>query len=82
MARIWMRKSVVLLALAAVLAGTAGCGWMGRTAGKAQAKVEKGVEAMNQGYKDAYEQEHSKGASKDAPDGKDSGTGQQNAEAK
>ena len=74
MTRIWMRKGAVLLALAAVLAGTAGCGWMGRTAGKAQAKVERGVDAMNQGYKDGYEKEHAK----DAP--QESETGKQNAE--
>jgi len=80
MARIWMRNGVILLALATMLAGTAGCGWMGRTAGKAQAKVERGVDAMNQGYKDGYEKEQSKDAPKNGSGEQGTGTGKQDAE--
>ena len=36
------------------------CSWMGRTVGKAQAKAENNLEAVEKGYHDGYEQERSK----------------------
>lgn len=78
MTRAWMRNSLLLLALAGMLSGTAGCGWMGKTAGKAQAAVENGVEAMNKGYKDGYEEKRAKentGSQEKTADGKNSASG-------
>jgi len=49
-----------LLTLMLVAALATGCSWMGRTAGKAQAKAEKNLKAIEQGYHDGYEQEHSR----------------------
>jgi PBP1b-binding outer membrane lipoprotein LpoB len=46
--------------LLAVIAGSfllGGCSWVGRTAGKAQAKIERKAESLEQGYQDGYEQE-------------------------
>ena len=34
-----------------------GCSWVGETAGKAQAKLERKVGAMQQGYEDGYKNE-------------------------
>lgn len=45
--------------------GLGGCAWMGRTAGKAQAKIERHAGETEDGYHQGYEAE--KGKSKPAP---------------
>ena len=62
----FVRKScrpfvLVLLAVFAIAAAS-GCSWMGRTAGKAQAKVERKVDAVEQGYDKGYKEEKAKTA--------------------
>ncbi len=37
-----------------------GCGWVGRTAGKATAKIERKVGSVEQGYKEGYREERKK----------------------
>lgn len=34
-----------------------GCSWVGRTAGKASAKIERKADAVEQGYKEGYNEE-------------------------
>lgn len=34
-----------------------GCGWVGNTAGKTEAKIEKGYEQMQDGYREGYASE-------------------------
>lgn len=80
MKRFWTHKGLVLLVLAAVLVGMSGCGWMGRTAGKAQAKVEKGVEALGKGYKDGYEDERGASGEKNKEEQKKPDTAQPSAD--
>ena len=57
-----MRKILFLCCLAilatSVLLG--GCSWMGRTAGKAQAKVERKIGSVEEGYHEGYSQEKAK----------------------
>lgn len=48
-----------------LLTAAGGCSWMGRTAGKAQAKMEKGVKSMEEGYQEGYESERAKGKTKE-----------------
>lgn len=42
--------------------GVGGCSWMGRTAGKAQAKLERKAQAVEDGYHEGYESEKAKTA--------------------
>ena len=58
-----MGSTAMLLLLAALVAGGGGCAWMGKAAGKAQAKVENKVDAMDRSYHESYEQERAKGSS-------------------
>jgi len=51
-------RAIALLALAAVMAG--GCSWMGRTAGRAQAKAERNIKAIEEGYHDGYDSERAR----------------------
>jgi hypothetical protein len=37
-----------------------GCSWVGRTAGKASAKIERKADAVQQGYNDGYKEEQKK----------------------
>jgi outer membrane lipoprotein-sorting protein len=62
MMRRWMSGGVALLLLAMVPAFVSGCAWMGKAAGKAQAKVENKIDAMDKSYHDSYGQERAKGA--------------------
>jgi hypothetical protein len=58
-----MRKFLctgLILIFAFVFMG--GCGWVGRTAGKAQAKIERKADSVEEGYREGYEQERSKTA--------------------
>ncbi len=75
MVRQWMSKGAALLFLTAVLAGVSGCAWMGKTAGKAQAKMENSIEAMDRSYRESYEQERARGSSekRDAETGTEPG---------
>ncbi len=40
--------------------GVSGCHWVGSTAGKAQAKIERKIDAVQGGYEDGYSKEKSK----------------------
>ena len=53
------RKFLCLTAAAAILLLPAlgGCHWMGKTAGKAQAKIEESGKEMKSGYEEGYRQE-------------------------
>lgn len=42
--------------------GVGGCSWMGKTAGKAQAKLERKTQAVEDGYHEGYESEKAKTA--------------------
>ena len=37
-----------------------GCAWLGKTAGKAQAKIERKVDAAERGYGEGYKEEKAK----------------------
>ena len=50
--------------LVSLLSAVGGCAWMGKTAGKAQAKVERGVKSMEEGYQEGYEAERAKSPAK------------------
>ena len=62
MMRQWMSKGAALLLLAALPVCVSGCAWMGKAAGKAQAKVENKIDAMDKSYHNSYEQERAKGS--------------------
>ncbi|MDR1947728.1 MAG: hypothetical protein LBQ51_11265 [Desulfovibrio sp.] len=49
---------LLIMLLPALSAG--GCSWAGRTAGKAQAKIERGAQDLEQGYQRGYEEEKGK----------------------
>ncbi len=51
------------LVAAFALGAGSGCSWMGRTAGKAQAKVERKTDAVEQGYHQGYSEEKAKSSS-------------------
>ncbi len=52
---------VLLLVFAApVISGS--CSWVGRTAGKVQAKMERKADDVESGYQQGYEQEKAKNA--------------------
>ena len=53
-------RIVALVCIVAFFPSSFGCAWAGRTAGKAQAKMEKGVDALEQGYKEGYSSETNK----------------------
>lgn len=59
-----MKKYLPLLCvpLVCLAMSMSACSWMGRTAGKAQAKMERGASNMEQGYNQGYEDEKAKGA--------------------
>ncbi len=72
-----MNKAITALLIAACL-GTGGCAWMGKTAGRAQASVERGVEDLKTGYDEGYSTEKSRNGKKRASSGtagKDADTG-------
>lgn len=56
-------KRIVILICCMLCALMAGCAWMGQTAGKAQAKIERKAQDLEQGYNKGYEEEKSKGGS-------------------
>ncbi len=55
-----MRASLSLLLVLFSVTTLAGCSWMGRTAGKAQAKIEDSAQDTKSGYKQGYAEEKSK----------------------
>ncbi len=55
-----MRTAIFCLVTALLF--TPGCAWVGRTAGKAQAKIERKADTVEGGYKEGYRQEKSKSA--------------------
>ena len=50
----------LLIAVLALGASMSGCSWMGRTAGKAQAKIERKADDLESGYHQGYNAEKSK----------------------
>lgn len=54
-----MKKVTVLLA-AAFLLSCSGCSWMGRTVGKAQGSIERGLDNFESGYHEGYKQDSPK----------------------
>ena len=57
MSKICIRFILLALALCFMLGG---CNWVGRTTGKAQAKIERKAGDVEQGYHDGYTQEKAK----------------------
>lgn len=55
-----LRVFFAALIAISLLGAAGGCSWMGRTAGKAQAKVERNVKSMEEGYQEGYETERAK----------------------
>ena len=55
-----MRASIFLLLTLFSLTAVSGCSWVGRTAGKAQAKIEESADDTKSGYKQGYQQEKAK----------------------
>lgn len=57
-----MKKYLPLLCvpLLCLAMSMSACSWMGRTAGKAQAKIERGANSMEQGYNQGYKDEKAK----------------------
>ncbi|MBD8894990.1 hypothetical protein [Desulfovibrio desulfuricans] len=51
---------ILATALIALFFFSSGCSWVGRTAGKASAKIERKVDAVQQGYNDGYKGEQKK----------------------
>ena len=51
---------ILTAALIATFFFSLGCSWVGRTAGKASAKIERKVDDVQQGYKDGYKEEQTK----------------------
>ena len=50
---------VFALCLIGVFLST-GCGWVGKTAGKTQAKIERKVDAVERSYGEGYKEEKAK----------------------
>ncbi|MDR1360057.1 MAG: hypothetical protein LBJ82_03655 [Deltaproteobacteria bacterium] len=63
----WLRMSKVAAwpLLAALVLCASGCAWMGKAAGKAQAKVENKIEAMDRNYNESYDKERARGSSEE-----------------
>ena len=55
-----MRAVLSLLRVLCRVTTLAGCGWMGRTAGKAQAKIEDSAQDTKSGYRQGYAEEKAK----------------------
>ncbi|MDR1686253.1 MAG: hypothetical protein LBR82_07430 [Desulfovibrio sp.] len=55
-----MKKLGVLCMVLLLGISAGGCSWMGRTAGKAQAKVERKAHDLERGYHQGYEEEQVK----------------------
>lgn len=55
-----MRASIFLLLTLFSLTALSGCSWVGRTAGKAQAKIEESADETKSGYRQGYQQEKAK----------------------
>lgn len=53
-----MRIAFLLLIVSALFCS--GCAWMGKTAGKAQAKIERKVDDVQDGYNRGYKEERAK----------------------
>ena len=51
---------ILATTLIALLFLSCGCSWVGRTAGKASAKIERKADAVQQGYNDGYKEEQKK----------------------
>lgn len=51
-----MRKGIISILIIGIIAslGLSGCAWVGRTAGKAQAKIERKANDLEQGYQQGY----------------------------
>lgn len=52
----------------AVIAGLTSCSWVGETAGKAHAKIERKTQSVESGYQRGYEEEKAKTAGKEQPE--------------
>ena len=55
-----MFKNIIVAVFIFIFLFSSGCGWLGRTAGKAQAKIERKTEAVIDGYKEGYANEKQK----------------------
>lgn len=53
---------LVFFLLCILCVAVTGCSWVGQTAGKAQAKIERKTQDLEQGYHRGYEQEKAKTA--------------------
>ncbi|WCB47062.1 hypothetical protein [Nitratidesulfovibrio vulgaris] len=54
----YQRALAILLILS--FGAASGCSWVGRTAGKVQAKIERKTDAVEKGYNDGYSGERQK----------------------
>lgn len=57
-----MTRTIITGLLLFGILGMIGCHWVGRTAGKAQAKIERKVDSVERGYDEGYSQEKRKTA--------------------
>lgn len=58
---------LLLCALCVAMAfAVSGCSWLGRTAGKAQAKIERKASDLEHGYQQGYEEEKDKSGKRSA----------------
>ncbi len=48
-------RGIAVVVMCMFLAG--GCSWLGNTAGKAQAKIERKIDAVEKGYEEGYNNE-------------------------
>lgn len=53
-------KVILVLMVIFVLMFSSGCGWLGRTVGKAQAKIERKTGDLVDGYNEGYSNEKQK----------------------
>jgi hypothetical protein len=60
-------KRTLFLIFGMFCALMAGCSWMGQTAGKAQAKIERKAQDLEQGYHKGYEGEKAKSPPEQEP---------------
>jgi hypothetical protein len=57
---LFMRTALLCMLSVSCLVLSGGCSWVGHTAGKAQAKIERKADSLEQGYQKGYEEEKAK----------------------
>ena len=65
---------MIFLLLTAILSALSGCAWMGKAAGKAQAKMENKIDVMDRSYHESYEEERNRGKQESSGETKEAQT--------